>query len=269
MNPNTLILISIKPVVTQIFTLICKKLNIELQVVTEPNITNNVDMIIIDSDFISEKLNTLKTNCKLIGIISKFELPYEIANDFIIPIPFLPSVLEEILAKQIIALKERKNAKVYVKNIESDSINDINNEDEEALSLDYLNDFGDSFANDESIVQPDHKNDGGILDKNQLDEIGDLLNSNKKEIDNNFVEIEDSNNNEDWQDLSDIVDQAINEANTINTIATSGNTIDLKLNDYQLEELTPLLNLLDQNVIDKITKGDEIRLNLRFEDEDE
>jgi len=272
MNPNTLILISTKPVVTQIFTLICKKLNIKLQVTTEPNVISSVDIIVIDSDFISEKLNILKTNCKLIGIITKFELPYAIANDFTIPIPFLPSSLEDILLKQITVLKERKNAKVYVKNIEPDSLNNIasiNEKNEETLSLNYLDELSNSLVNDESIVQPDYQNNGGILDKNQLDEIGDLLNSNKNDTDTDFVEIEKSNNNEDWQDLSSIVDQAINETNTINIITTSNNTIDLKLNNYQLEELTPLLNLLDQSIIDKITKGDEIRLNLRFEDEDE
>jgi hypothetical protein len=231
---------------------------------TDLIIDNKVDIIILDSDFIGEKYNTLKSNTKLLGVITKNELPYEIVNDFIIPMPFLPSTLEEIFKIQLNIIEERNNAKVYVKNIENNEI------DEKELSENFLNELEDNLnINDESIININNSTNGGILDPNQLNEIEELLESKSTISDNDFIEISTSENDDNWQDLSSIVDQAINEANTLNTIVTAKNTIDIKLNDFQLEELTPLLNLLDQDIINQITKGDEIRLNLRFEEEND
>ena len=94
---KSLILVSKKPIIVQIFTLVCKKLNIQLEVLNEVQIDHKVDIIIIDNDFIDDRFDIVKSYAKLMGAISKEELPFASANDFIIPLPFLPSSLENIL----------------------------------------------------------------------------------------------------------------------------------------------------------------------------
>jgi hypothetical protein len=274
MTKKHIVLVSKKPIVIQIFKLVCNKLDIKLDILQDSQIDNKVDIIVMDTDFIDDRFNSAKPYAKLMGAISKVELPFEIANDFIIPIPFLPSNLEDILQTQFNIIKERENKKVYVKNIDQSEDEDI---DEVEASLDYIdnlaNDIGSSIidepnSDDESIVKVEKELDGGVLDKNQLDEIGDLLDPHP-ELTNSFVQ-EEPLEDENWQDLASIVDQAINEANTINGIAETVNKIvDVKLNDYHLEQLTPLLNILDQDILDQLTQGEEIRLNLKFENEDE
>ena len=51
---KSLILVSRKPIIIQIFTLVCKKLHIDLEVLHEAQIDHKVDLIIIDNDFIVE-----------------------------------------------------------------------------------------------------------------------------------------------------------------------------------------------------------------------
>ena len=271
-----IILVSKKPIVIQIFKLVCNKLDIDLDIIKESKIDKKVDIVIMDTDYIDDKFNDAKINAKLIGAISKTELPFEIANDFIIPIPFLPSNLEDILEKQFSIIKNRENTKVYVKNIDqTDDYNEDEDIDEVDASLDYIDDLAQDIANDvtnedidhdESIVSLDEDGDGGILDKDQLDEIEELLDSKPKPT-SEFLQV-DPKDDENWQDLSSIIDQAINEANTVNgMVDVSNKAIDIKLNNYELEQLTPLLNLLDQDIIDQITKGEEISLNLKFEND--
>jgi hypothetical protein len=277
MTKKHIVLVSKKPIVIQIFKLVCNKLDIKLDILQDSQIDNKVDIIVMDTDFIDDRFNSAKPYAKLMGAISKVELPFEIANDFIIPIPFLPSNLEDILQTQFNIIKERENKKVYVKNIDQSEDKEDEDIDEVEASLDYIdnlaNDIGSSIidepnSDDESIVKVEKELDGGVLDKNQLDEIGDLLDPHP-ELTNSFVQ-EEPLEDENWQDLASIVDQAINEANTINGIAETVNKIvDVKLNDYQLEQLTPLLNILDQDILDQLTQGEEIRLNLKFENEDE
>ena len=268
-------LISKKPIVIQIFKLVCNKLNINLDVLSHATIDEKVDIIILDSDFINEQFNTLKAKAKLMGAISKYELPFGIANDFIIPIPFLPSMLEEILIKQYETIRERDNTKVYATSINQNET--YNNEEDEDIdevdaSLDFIDNLDSDLSDmqDESIVKLDEQQDGGILDANQLSEIGNILDTQLNIQDQtDESDKEGALGDESWQDLSDIIDQAINEVNTIGELAYDANgVINMKLNDYQLEQLTPLLNLLDQDVIDSLTQGKEVKLNLRFDNED-
>ena len=144
MNKN-LVLVSKKPIVIQIFTLVCKKLNISLEVLHDAQIDHKVDMIVLDNEFINDRFNIIKTYAKIIGAISKEELPFEFANDFIVPMPFLPSVLQEILETQIEILNKRINSKTYVSNVEVEdddyedefAINTMQ-KDDPSISVDYL-----------------------------------------------------------------------------------------------------------------------------------
>ncbi len=55
-----LILITKTPMVEKIFTLICKKLNINILVKDDLNIENDVDFIIVDEEFVNDDFNSLK-----------------------------------------------------------------------------------------------------------------------------------------------------------------------------------------------------------------
>ena len=98
---KSLILVSRKPIIIQIFTLVCKKIGIKLKILNEVQVEHTADIIVIDNEFIDNQFNMMKSYVTIMGAISKHELPFEIANDFLIPLPFLPSSLELILISQL------------------------------------------------------------------------------------------------------------------------------------------------------------------------
>jgi len=278
---RSLILISKKPVVIQIFTLVCKKLNIHLKVLSESQIDSKVDIIVVDNEFIDDRFNILKGYSKLIGAIAKKELPFETANDFLVPLPFLPSSLQEILEEQLLVLDKRQKSKTYVRNIDVDEQEEELEpiDDMEEPAIDYLESLAQDIAvdmddenEDDSIVSVSSIKDGGVLDSGELSQLEDLIEPNKvtSEI-KTFANIEENENDSEWLDLSSIIDQAISEVNTVGDIYSQfdNHPIKLSLNDYELEQLSPLLNLLDQNVIDSLTHGKEITLQLKFENNNE
>ena len=86
-----LILVSKTPIIHQIFDLVSKKLTIELEILDDLDIKDSskkVDIIIVEKNLIDERFNILKTHSKRVGAISKTTLPFEMANDFLIPSPF-------------------------------------------------------------------------------------------------------------------------------------------------------------------------------------
>jgi len=279
---KSLILVSQKPIVIQIFTLICKKLSLQLEILSEVQIDHKVDIIIIDNDFIDDRFNVVKSYSKLMGAISKKELPFGSANDFIIPLPFLPSMLEQILLEQIAILSKRNNSKTYISNVEVED-EDLFTEDQNITepAVAYIESLADDIALDieedenieendndnDGLVQSDVLNDGGILDSNELSRIQNIMTSNeaviKEDVDTEKVDTE-------WLDLSTIIDQAIDEVNTVNKVYSKFDNKPLKvlLNNYELEELTPLLNKLDQDIIDSLTEGYEINLQIKLGQEE-
>lgn len=278
MNKN-LVLVSKKPIVVQIFTLVCKKLHISLEVLHDAQIDHKVDIIILDNEFINDRFNIIKTYSKIIGAISKEELPFEFANDFTIPIPFLPSSLQEILEAQIEVLNKRVNSKTYVSNVEVENEEykrlaiDTMQKDDPTVSVDYLESLADNIAGDiqeevdDSVVSKSAINQGGVLDRNELSTIETLIeNEADNNIKNDYIDIEDESDNQ-WVDLSSIIDQAIQEVNSVDTIydKNDNNSIKLLLNNYELEELKPLLSMLDQEIIDSLADGNEVTVLLKLD----
>jgi len=270
---KNLILVSRKPIIIQIFTLVCKKLSIKLEILDEVQVDHKVDIIIVDNDFIDDRFNVVKSYAKLMGAISKKELPFGSANDFIIPLPFLPSSLEAILEEQLDVLKKRDNSKTYISNVEveveDDHYEDIENKDELEPAVEYLESLADDIAfdieeeNDDSIIPLAALNSGGILDTRELSNIQNLMSAESDIKKENF----DSEKAEDeWMDLSSIIDQAIVEVNTVSDIYKKfdNKPIKILLNNYELDELTPLLNKLDQDIIDSLTDGYEINLQIKL-----
>ena len=286
---KNLILVSRKPIIIQIFTLVCKKLNLSLEILSEAQLDHKVDIVVIDDEFIDDRFNILKSYSKLIGAITNEELPFETANDFIIPLPFLPSSLQEILEQQIEILNKRINSKMYISNIEvsneeyqdkftTSDIEEENKTEEKdtAQAVEYLESLAEDIAEDmieetdDSMVSVSSIKSGGILDRSELSAIEEIINYDvEEEEDSVFVE---SNSNEkEWLDLSSIIDQAIDEVNTVNNIYDKFDSkpIKLLLSNYDLEQLSPLLNMLNQDIIDSLTQGDEINLQLKLGEQNE
>ncbi|RLA80527.1 MAG: hypothetical protein DRG78_10795 [Epsilonproteobacteria bacterium] len=281
---KNLILVSRKPIIIQIFTLVCKKLNLSLEVLSEAQLDHKVDIVVIDNEFIDDRFNILKSYSKLIGAITNEELSFETANDFIIPLPFLPSSLQTILELQIEVLNKRMNSKMYISNVEvtdeeykdeltKNDIEDKNETEQEDTeqAVEYLESLAEDIAEDmieetdDSMVSVSSIKSGGILDRSELSAIEEIINYDiEQEEDSAFIES--TNNDEEWLDLSSIIDQAIDEVNTVNNIYDKfdNKPIKLLLNNYDLEQLSPLLNMLNQDIIDSLTEGHEINLQLKL-----
>ena len=265
---KSLILVSRKPIVVQIFTLVCKKLNIQLEILEEAQLDHKVDILIIDSEFIDDRFNILKSYSKLMGAISKEELPFGSANDFTIPLPFLPSSLEQILDTQLEILNKRNNSKMYISNVEVEDEVDSDEATETEPAVEYLESLAEDIANevdeeevDDSIVSLAALNHGGVLDSNELSNIKNIMEPipNSEHANGDQIDTE-------WMDLSSIIDKAIDEVNAVNEMYSKFDNKPIKvlLNNFELDELTPLLNKLDQDIIDSLTDGYEINLQIKL-----
>ena len=224
------------------------------------------DIIIIEDNLLDEQF-PLQEYAKRLGIISKDQTLYINKSDFILPKPFLPSTLATTLENQIISLKSQ----VAVKTEDINSVKEIeDNEKETTDTVEFIKSLADDISDeiieesDESIVSSSFMQDGGILDSTELSKIQDIL------VDNPSIQVEDTQEMEDtnkehdeWIDLSDIIDKAIDE---VKDYTFDTNTpIKLILNDYSMQEVSPLLNKLDQSIIDALTNGEEITIQLKVE----
>lgn len=261
----TILLICDAGIIEHIFTLVCKRLHIKLSIQKTNSVNDKFDLIIIDQSFIDDKFNTIKQFSKKLGAISSEELPFDKSRDFIIPRPFLPTKLEEILTEQIEIIKEdREKEKINA----SKSFNKQYDEDEEVIipittkyieSLDNLEE-DDFDEDDESIVDPTSLNIGGILDHSELSKINNILREDNIQ---NEINLEKS----DWKDIAAIIDDALDEVKEYEFDLTQMPTkpYTLVLSNFHINELRPLLEKFDQSVIDKLSSGEsvDVRLSLK------
>ena len=142
-----LLLICETVIIEQIFSLVCKKLNIELTIQKTNDVNEKFDLIVIDQNFIDDKFNIIKQFSKKLGAISSEELPFDKSRDFIIPRPFLPTKLQEILKEQIEFISKEEvtttsnNNSTYVQDLdeyEEDDYEDFDDfDDDDFSSLDF------------------------------------------------------------------------------------------------------------------------------------
>ena len=268
----TILLICDAAIIEHIFTLVCKRLHINLTIQKTNSVNDRYDLIIIDQSFIDDKFNVIKQFSKKLGAISSEELPFDKSRDFIIPRPFLPTKLEAILLDQMNIIKEddAENEKEF--NFK-DSFNSYSDEDDIIVPIttryiETLEEPQDRYSNeddyieedDESIVNPSALNMGGILDNKELSKINDIL---REEVIQNEINLEKS----DWKDIAAIIDDALEEVKEYE-FDLSKNPIksyNLVLSDFNINELRPLLEKFDQTIIDKLSSGEfvDIRLSLR------
>jgi hypothetical protein len=256
---KTIALISTTPIINKIFTLISNKLMVHLKIYTAiDDVEKNIDLVVVDDIFLEENIIKLKSFCNTL-VLLKEDGSDENGFDFIIEKPFLPSTLSINLEKILKSVDENNinNQQVYTS--EEPTNEEIT--DDLAKFIDTLVseiDEESSFNSDDLTVKKEQLGHGGVLDKEELSKLFDMINDDKP--DNYFKNIE---KEDDWIELSDIIDRAIDD---VSTYAFKENQpIKLILNQYSIEELAPLLKKLDQNIIDRLTDGNEITLQLRLE----
>ncbi len=249
-----LLLISKTKIVIQIFELICKKMDFELSVRKDNEVTTKFDIIVVDEEFVDDRFNIIKQLCKKIGAITNEELSSYSSKYFKLKRPFLPMQLHTVLEEQKALILEDEELANEIKE-------EVDTTDEIAHFVDSLADdlsLGEDYEEDESIVTLESLNDGGVLDSFELDKITDILHQNEiKHEFKNEIEMEDH----DWRELSDIIDDALDEVQGYEFSMTN-EPINLILNNYQIDELKPLLQKFNQGIIDRLANGDSIDLRL-------
>jgi uncharacterized protein YdiU (UPF0061 family) len=257
------ILVTKEPIVKKIFSLVSNKIGIDLKICDNTDeITEKSDLIILDEEFINDRFNIVKTYSKRIGAISSEDLDFNKQRDFLINRPFLPSQLEVLLNEQIeflkqqeVSTKEEKKKKIEIE------------EEKETLdpAVNYLSSLADDILDemeeedDESVVSTSAMDHGGVLDNVELTKIKEILNNQN---DPTLTNKEYVLNEEDWMDLNDIIEKAISEVKDYEF--EEEKPIKLVLNNYSIDELRPLFNRLNQNIIDNLANGDEITLQLKL-----
>jgi hypothetical protein len=79
--------------------------------------------------------------------------------------------------------------------------------------------------------------------------------------DDSDEDISDDKDN-DWSELSEIIDKAIGDVQEYNF----KDNLTLVLNRHSMDELSPLLNKLNQNIINLLSSGKDVNITLRLKD---
>jgi len=242
-------------IISKIFTLVCTKLEVNLNIINNNEDIKSTDILIIDDNlFDVNSIIRYKAICTNISIIAKEKI-YEYESFNVIKKPFLPSLLTEQLDN--IINKSNLNDKIIATKEENLNIDDGVND---------LVDFIDSIEEDklnsyeeieDIYVSKEDLGRGGVLDKEELDILHDMI-SDSNEI---IEEIQIAEDKNDWLELSEIIDKAIDDVQAIDL----NDELILILNKYSMDELSPLLNKLNQNCIDKLSSGQELLLKIKLE----
>lgn len=225
-----------------------------LEVRGDNDVTTKYDLIVVDEEFIDDRFNIIKQLCKKIGAITNEELSSYSSKYFKMKRPFLPMQLQEVLQEQK-ELITQEELEVNKDMVEDESTAEIA-EFVDSLADDIIAD--EDYGDDESIVTLESLNDGGVLDSFELGKINDILQQNDQKPEfHNSIEMEEH----DWKELSEIIDDALDEVQDYEFSITN-EPLNLVLNNYNIEELKPLLQKFDQRIIDKLASGDSIDLRL-------
>lgn len=275
-----LLLISEVAIVEHVFTLICKRLNIVLEVQQKSVVNGEFDFIVLDQAYIDDNFNSYKQYTKKLGAITSEELSFSKSRDFIIPRPFLPNQLENILKEQVEHLKDeelRNKRASYVQNSEEDesflvSYEEIKKEQEllrgnlkkesPFVNIDKI-DFNEYEIEDEdeSLVSINNSKNGGILDTNELTKINGILREER-------IQNEINTDRNDWKDINLIIDEALDEVREyeFEIPKTTEEAYNLILNKYSIEELKPFLEKFNQDIINKLVSGQTVDVRISLKD---
>lgn len=234
----------------------------------------------LDQAYIDDNFNSYKQYTKKLGAITSEELSFSKSRDFIIPRPFLPNQLENILKEQVEHLKDeelRNKRASYVQNSEEDesflvSYEEIKKEQEllrdnlkkesPFVNIDKI-DFNEYEIEDEdeSLVSINNSKNGGILDTNELTKINGILREER-------IQNEINTDRNDWKDINLIIDEALDEVREyeFEIPKTTEEAYNLILNKYSIEELKPFLEKFNQDIINKLVSGQTVDVRISLKD---
>jgi hypothetical protein len=133
-----------------------------------------------------------------------------------------------------------------------------------------------------SIVEVDNAR-GGILNRKDLESISNIINSKEMSLNENELKAQEEHNNfsgldsfdnsrksevgEDFLALSQIIDQAISDASSIDDVMEDkgfGSSNIVYLKDYDVNDLRPLLNRVNPMLIDSLKNEIPVKIELRL-----
>lgn len=236
-------------IISKIFRLVCNKLDINLDIITNDNNLKSTDVLIYDEDvFDKNHLVRYKSASNLLAVIGKENL-YEYDSCFLIKKPFLPSQLQKTI-QELIDNDNEINSK---DDIDNETFHLNSNVEDLVEFIDSIDENSSEDFEQINISKSDLSN-GGVLDKEELGKLHQMINKSDEEFD--FKE-ENSDIN-DWTELSDIIDKAIDDVQEYDF----EDDLTLVLNQYTIDELKPLLSKFNQNIINKLEMGNEVSIKL-------
>jgi hypothetical protein len=253
---TNLILVSKVNIINRIFTLVAKNLSINLTIVDDNSLLEKVDVIIIDDDYIDDNIIKYKSYCNKLILLSQ-QLDTKDDNfDMVFTKPFLPSQLQQFL-KTIDTTTIEKQKPIEESSEDMNELISFVEDMTDEPSQDNVDEYDNN--DDDTLIRKEELGHGGVLDKDELSKLFTLVND---EDDDTTIQ-NDTMKDDDWKNLSQIIDEAIDDVE--HHTFKDNIPIKLVLNEYSMKELSPLFHKLNQNIIDNLTKGQEIILQLKLE----
>ena len=273
-------LITNTEIIKQIFTLVCNKLSLNLEIYPNDINIKKADILIYeDVNYNKDEIIRYKSMCSVLAVIAKQRV-YEYEGCYLIKKPFLPSALVNNISELIDSVNSLK-PKVMPKEINNiDEIEELtldNNKSFEEENFDLNSGVDDLVDFIENIEDEDQKEDediiirksdlghGGVLDQKELTNLHNIISDNDikgSDIIEELPTIKDEDG--EWLELNDIIDDVIDDISS-EAIVEENESILLVLNKFTMDELSPLLNKLDQDAIDKISTGNDLNITIRLE----
>ena len=273
-------LITNTDIIKQIFTLVCNKLSLNLEIYPNDINIKKADILIYeDSNYNKSETIRYKSMCSVLAVIAKQRV-YEYEGCYLIKKPFLPSALVNNISELIDSVNS-KQPKVMPKEINNiDEIEELtldNNKSFEEENFELNSGVDDLVDFIENIEDEDQKEDediiirksdlghGGVLDQKELTNLHNIISDNDIKGSDITEELPMTNDEDgEWLELNDIIDDVIDDISS-ETIIEKNENILLVLNKFTMDELSPLLNKLDQDAIDKISSGNDLNITIRLE----
>lgn len=216
-------LITDSKIIIKIFRLVSLN-KYKLQVFQDDNTLKKTDILVYDNNkFNANDIIRYKSIANKIIVLDKQRIK-EYDPCYFIKKPFLPSQL--------------------INNLNEIFKNDDNNNEVEI-----------DFESNSININKDQLGHGGVLDKEELSLLNDMINDTVDTLDT-------TQDDHDWLELSDIIDKAIDETGKYDL----EDNFTLILNRYSADELTPLLNRCDKKIIDMLSSNKEVTIKLKLKD---
>ena len=267
-------LITNTDIIKQIFTLVCNKLSLNLEIYPNDINIKKADILIYeDINYNKDEVIRYKSMCSVLAVIAKQRV-YEYEGCYLIKKPFLPSALVNNISELIDNVNSLKPKVIpeEINNIDEieeltfDNNFDINSGVDDLV--DFIENIEDEDAKEDEdiIIRKSDLGHGGVLDQKELTNLHNIISDNDIKGSSIIEELPIVKKAEDdeWLELNDIIDDVIDDISSETNLEENENIL-LVLNKFTMDELSPLLNKLDQDAIDKISSGNDLNITIRLE----